>query len=124
MAELNITPLIDVMLVLLVMFILAVPAITHKVPVDLPQAGIVPPADRVTHRLELLRDGSVRLDGAALADAALPARLGALARDPATLLTFRADGQARYERADQLLAEIKRAGITRLGFEGLAEFRR
>ncbi|PAX07805.1 ExbD/TolR family protein [Sphingomonas lenta] len=122
MGELNITPLIDVMLVLLVMFILAVPAATHEVEVDLPQGG-TPPLDRVEHRLELLRDGSLRLDGVAMTDSAAAARLRALADDPKALLVFRADGQARYERADQVLAEVKRAGVTRLGFEGLAAFR-
>lgn len=121
MSELNITPLIDVMLVLLVMFILAVPAATHEVEVDLPQGG-ASPAERVEHRLELLRDGSLRLDGVGLSDAALTGRLRAVADDPKALLVFRADGQARYERADQVLAEVKRAGVTRLGFEGLAGF--
>jgi biopolymer transport protein ExbD len=124
MGELNITPLIDVMLVLLVMFILAVPAITHRVPIDLPQPGEVAPAERVEHRLELLADGSVRLDGRAAGGEALSARLRALAADPAALVVFRADGATRYERADELLAEVKRAGVTRLGFEGLAEFTR
>lgn len=122
MAELNITPLIDVMLVLLVMFILAVPAVTHEVEVELPGPTPAPPQERVEHRLELLRDGSLRLDGVALADAAAAARLRVLADDPQALLVFRADGQARYERADQVLADVKRAGITRLGFDGLAGF--
>jgi biopolymer transport protein ExbD len=120
MAELNITPLIDVMLVLLVMFILAVPAVTHEVEVDLPGPTLVPPAERVEHRLELFADGSARLDGVGGTDAALAGRLRVLADDPTALIVFRADGRARYERADQLLAEVKRAGVTRLGFEGLA----
>jgi biopolymer transport protein ExbD len=121
--ELNITPLIDVMLVLLVMFILAVPAITHEVPVDLPQPSPVPPSERVEHRLQLAPNGAVRLDGAALAGPALAARLRAVAADPASALVFDADRRARYEAADALLAEVRRAGVTRLGFAGLAAMR-
>jgi len=113
----NITPLIDVMLVLLVMFILSIPAMTHKVPIDLPQ-GKAPPGDTVTHTLVLARDGTVHLDGTPVTDAALPARFQALKADPAALLVMKTDPEARYERFDQVLAEAKRAGITRLGFAG------
>lgn len=123
MGDLNITPLIDVMLVLLVMFILAVPAVTHEVEVDLPGPGGTPPVERVEHRLALGRDGAVTLDGVGLSGAALRARLATLAADPAALLLFSADPQARYGLADELLAEVKRAGVTRLAFEGLARMR-
>lgn len=124
MGELNITPLIDVMLVLLVMFILAVPAVTHEVEVDLPHGPIEPvPEERVTHVVGLSAGGQASLDGAAMGDADVRARLAVLARDPATLVLFRADPRVRYERADQVLAEVKRAGVTKLGFEGLAGMR-
>lgn len=123
MSELNITPLIDVMLVLLLMFILAVPAVTHEVPVDLPGESKPVPAERMTHVVGLSAAGQAALDGVAMGDAVLGARLKALAADPATLVLFRADPQVRYERADQLLAEVKRAGVTKLGFDGLAAMR-
>ena len=122
-ADLNITPLIDVMLVLLVMFILGVPAVTHEVPIDLPQGAPPILEERVTHVVGLDAAGRASLDGVAMEDAAVGARLEALARDPATLVLFRADPQVRYERADQMLAEVKRAGVTKLGFEGLAGMR-
>ncbi|MBR0553453.1 ExbD/TolR family protein [Stakelama marina] len=112
----NTTPLIDVMLVLLVMFILAVPAAMHEVPVNLPQPA--PASDPVRHLLAIDRGGAMRLDGAALSDAALATRLPAIADDPQALLVLKTDPEARYERFDQVLAGIKRAGITRLGFEG------
>ena len=119
-AELNITPLIDVMLVLLVMFIIAVPAMTHQVPVDLPQPGPVAPAEREVHLVAISRGGQASLDGVAIADAALADRLRPLAGDERTAVLFRPDPQTRYERADQVLAEVKRAGVTRLAFDGIA----
>ena len=117
LSDLNITPLIDVMLVLLVMMILTLPTVLHKVPIDLPQ-GYAPPSETVTHPLVLARDGTVTLDGAALSDAAMPARFKALDADRAALLVMRTDPDARYDRFDRVLAEVKRAGITRLGFAG------
>ncbi len=117
LSELNITPLIDVMLVLLVMMILTLPTVLHKVAVDLPQ-GYAPPSETVTHPLVLARGGAVTLDGVALADAAMPARFKALRADPAALLVMRTDPEARYDSFDHVLAEVKRAGITRLGFAG------
>jgi biopolymer transport protein ExbD len=117
LSDLNITPLIDVMLVLLVMMILTLPTVLHKVPIDLPQDK-APPSETVTHPLVLARDGTVTLDGAGLSDAAMPARFKALDADPKALLVMRTDPQARYARFDAVLAEVKRAGITRLGFAG------
>jgi biopolymer transport protein ExbD len=115
-AELNMTPLIDVLLVLIVMFILLVPATMHELPVDLP-GGATKEAPSVTHRLTVARDGAVALDGVGLSDAALAERLAALKDDAAVTLAAAPD--ARYERAVQVLGVVKRAGVTRLGFEGL-----
>ncbi|GAA0668309.1 biopolymer transport protein ExbD [Sphingomonas insulae] len=115
LSDLNITPLIDVMLVLLVMMILTLPTVLHEVPVDLPQ-GYAPPSETVTHPLVLARDGGVTRDGVVLSDAAMPARFKALDADRKALLVMRTDPEARYERFDQVLSEVKRAGITRLGF--------
>jgi len=118
MSALNITPLIDVMLVLLVMMILTIPAITHKVPLDLPQPGDGPTAHPVVHQLDLAANGALHLDGAALDPAALPAKLTALKADPQAELHVNTDPMAHYGRFDETLATIKRAGITRLGFVG------
>jgi biopolymer transport protein ExbD len=57
-------------------------------------------------------------DGVALADAAIPARFKALDADRTALLVMRTDPETRYARFDQVLVEVKRAGITRLGFAG------
>jgi len=118
MSALNITPLIDVMLVLLVMMILTIPAMTHKIPIELPQPGKGPTQHPVIHQLDLAANGALRLDGATVEPAALPGRLTVLKADPQAELHVNTDPRARYDRFDQTLATIKRAGITRLGFVG------
>lgn len=122
----NTTPLIDLLLVLLVMLILSVPIATHKVPLDLPSVdpppGAPPPP---VHRLAIAADGGLSWDGSAIADVALAPRLAAMARDPANPeLHLAADGEARYERVDETLAAVLRAGITRVGFVDNGRFLR
>lgn len=112
----NVTPFIDVMLVLLIVMILSMPMATHKVPVDLPQGG--PAAtDDATHRLAIDKAGALSWDGTRLSDAALPAKLAGL-RSDAAVLQLQTDPEARYERFDAVLAAIKRANIVKLGFVG------
>ena len=113
---LNITPLIDVLLVLIVMFILCLPIATNEVPLDLP-GGRAPASDAPVHRLAIDRAGALSWDGASIGGAALTARLRAVAAENARL-TLAPDARTRFEVVDQTLAEIKRAGVTRLGFEG------
>ena len=118
----NTTPLIDLMLVLLVIFIVSVPVATHKVPLDLPPPVPVP-SNAVAHRIDLDAAGRLFWDGRPLSDAALPARLAQLAADPSQPeLHIAADPETRYERVDQTLAAIRRAGITRMGFIGNERF--
>jgi biopolymer transport protein ExbD len=117
----NTTPLIDVMLVLLVMFIILVPVATHKVPLDLPSDEPGPVA--VAHRLDLDAAGRLFWDGRPIAEAALPHQLARLAADPADPeLHVAVDGETRYERVDETLAAIRRAGVTRMGFIGNERF--
>jgi len=121
-AAINMTPLIDMMLVILIMVIIAIPLANHKVPVDLPTEGpqSAPPP---FHTLAIDAGGALAWDGRPLPAAALPARLAALNADPARpVLHFAAAGEARYERVDQVLADVRRAGVTRLGFIGNQEF--
>ncbi|MBS0480456.1 MAG: biopolymer transporter ExbD [Proteobacteria bacterium] len=117
MGSMNITPLIDVMLVLLVMLILTIPMATQKVSIDLPAGGppTAMPPDKM-HRLDITARGSLMLDGVAVEEASLPGRLAPLAADSRSLLTINADPASRYDTFDRTLATIKRAGITRLGF--------
>ncbi len=115
MQDLNITPLIDVMLVLLVMFILLIPIQFHEVPLDLPGKS-VPMSERPVVRLSIGADGVVRWNGSAVGEESLPGRFRALATDPAQpVLQIAADGAARYEIFDRTLAAAKKSGITRLG---------
>lgn len=119
-SDLNTTPLIDVMLVLLIMFIVTVPIATHKVKIDLPTGK--PPLDvrePEIHRLDMDRAGRLAFDGTPIAEAALSARLQAmLQQNRDAVLHFRTDGLARYEDFDRALAAVKHAGVERLGFIG------
>lgn len=122
-AAINITPLIDVLLVLLIMMILTLPTMTHEIPVMLPQPGPPRAVDPGrTHRLEIAASGALRLDGAAVAEAALPRHLRSIVSDADALLTLDTDAATRYRTFDRILAVIKRSGITRLGFVGNDRF--
>ncbi len=120
-SDLNTTPLIDVMLVLLIMFIVTIPIVTHKVSVDSP--GTDGPAAPDIHLLDLDVAGGLHWDGARINEADLPARLTAMqAGGPEAVLHFRADGESRYEDFDRVLATVKRAGVERLGLIGNERF--
>lgn len=119
--DLNTTPLIDVLLVLLVMFIITIPVQVNEIPIDLPgnRAG----AERPVVRLDIGADGATRWNGALVPSEALPARFRALVADPAEpVLHVAADGAARYDVFAQALAAAKKAGITRLGMVDNARF--
>ncbi|MEA3017854.1 MAG: biopolymer transport protein ExbD [Sphingomonadales bacterium] len=120
-ADINTTPLVDVMLVLLIMFILIIPVGTHKVPLDrpVPRPGEPPQ----THRLDLDAAGRLFWDGRPVAAPELTRRLRALAADPARpALEINADAETRYDRFDEVLAAVRRAGVTRMGFVGQHRF--
>lgn len=116
----NVTPFIDVMLVLLVIILLSLPIATHKLALDLPRPGPVLPA--TPHQLAIDRAGMLYFDGRQIADADLPAALTAMQADSLAVLQLNPHPEARYERFDQVLATVKRAGVTRLGFVGNRPF--
>jgi biopolymer transport protein ExbD len=119
----NTTPLIDMMLVILIMLIVSIPMSTHKVPVDLPRPANVSDTPPPVHRLAIQASGALLWDGQALPAETLPARLGAFQADPLRpVLELNAEAEARYERFDQVIATIRRAGVTRLGFVGNETF--
>ncbi|HEX5181736.1 MAG TPA: biopolymer transporter ExbD [Allosphingosinicella sp.] len=122
-ATVNTTPLIDVMLVLLIMFIITMPLATHAVKIDLPQNGPAPKHEPKVHRIDLDAAGRTLWDGAPVGSGELHRRLDAFraARDDG-LLELRSDGAARYDDFDRLLATIKRSGIERLAFVGNERF--
>ena len=122
-AALNTTPLIDVMLVLLIMFIITIPLATHAVKLNLPVGIPTNAHEPKVHRIDLGPAGRILWDGAPMSAADLPGRLDAFlaVRDDA-VLELRADGGARYEDFDNLLAVVKRSGIERLAFVGNERF--
>ena len=117
-AEINMIPLIDVMLVLLVIFIVTAPLLTHAVKVNLPQASSTPePVKPDTIELTLDAQGQVYWDAQAMAPADWQARLSQAAhRDPQPELHLRADGAVAYREVAQVMAAASSAGIQRIGF--------
>jgi len=118
MNEINMTPLVDVMLVLLIIFIITVPVMKHAVNVDLPratnQAQEVKPQ---TIRLSVDAQGSYYWNETRVDDASLPALLEAeAAKNPQPDLHIRGDKDVRYERVAQAMAAAQRAGIKKIGF--------
>ena len=122
--ELNTTPLIDVMLVLLVMLIITVPSQTHKVPLALPGIVELPTSNLLRNLLTLDRAGVARWNGQAVDDTSLAALLRGVATmaRPAEV-HFEPDAAARYERVDTVLAMASRSGLGTLGFVGNERYR-
>jgi len=122
-ATINITPLIDVLLVLLIMMILTLPVATHKVAIDLPQSPPIAPTQLPKmHELAIAANGAISLDGVAIDEAALSDGLAAIAGDSKAAVTLRADPASNYNTFDRVLATVKRAGISRLGFAGNEQY--
>jgi biopolymer transport protein ExbD len=118
MAEINVTPLVDVMLVLLVIFIITAPLLTAAVKIDLPEEA-APPAGASTTaiRITIDADGALYWEADKVDDAALSERLAAAAkRRPVPELHLHADRQARYARLAHVMAAAQQAGLTRMGF--------
>ena len=118
--EINTTPLIDVMLVLLIMFIITIPIQTHSVKLDLPTGP--PPemmVDRVKNKIVVEPNGVVLWNGAPVSSVQLRQYLDIMsAMDPAPELQLQPHPEARYEAVDEVLAITKRAGVQTMGFVG------
>ncbi len=117
-AEINMIPLIDVMLVLLVIFIITAPLMTHAVKVDLPTASSQPnPTRPETVNLSIKTDGSVFWNAEPVDAAAWQARMQAAAQQaPQPEIHIRADGDLAYRNVAQIMADAARAGLSKLGF--------
>ena len=118
MSEINMVPLIDVMLVLLIIFIVTVPAMKHSVNVELPRASnekeLLKPE---TLNLSVRADGSYFLDDQPIADDQLAARMKAESgKQPQPNLHIRGDREVRYERVAQAMAAAQQAGLRKIGF--------
>ena len=118
MSEINTTPLVDVMLVLLVIFIITAPLLTHAVKIDLPQASSV----RVTEKPEVIdiaidAQGTMFWNDQPLVKGELPARLAQAAqKKPQPELHIRADKETRYQVLAEVMANAQTAGLSKMGF--------
>jgi biopolymer transport protein ExbD len=125
MMDINTTPLIDVMLVLIIMLIITIPAQLHSVKLDMPVASPTPPkVDPVVIQIEIDADTSLRWNGLPLANRqALETRLvEAAALRPQPELHIRSHAKAKYEAAAAVLAGAQRAGLNKLGIVGSERF--
>jgi biopolymer transport protein ExbD len=119
MAEINTTPLVDVMLVLLVIFIITAPLLTHAIRLDLPNADAPVSAERPeTITVSIDAKEALFWNDTPVADAAaLRERLAqAAGRQPQPELHLRADREVRYQRIAEVMSAAQQAGLARIGF--------
>ena len=118
MSDINMTPLIDVMLVLLIIFIITLPVITHSVQIDLPKASNQPSEvkpDVIT--LSVNRDGQVYWNDAPVSKDELQQRLFAnSSKKPQPDIHIRGDRKVEYEHVAQLMNAVQQAGLVKIGF--------
>ncbi|WP_408583531.1 ExbD/TolR family protein [Paraburkholderia tropica] len=118
MSDINMTPLIDVMLVLLIVFMVTLPVMADSVNLDLPSATSTPSDDEGAHVVVAVqRDGSVHWDDATVDTAMLNTKLAAAAQqEPQPDIQIYADKDVRYEIVANVLASTQRAGLTKIDF--------
>jgi biopolymer transport protein ExbD len=122
MMEINTTPLIDVMLVLIIMLIITIPPQTHAVKLDLPQDSSQnppPPIDPVKNKIVITQAGAVLWNGEQVNLVQLRQFLDVTQQmDPVPELHLQPEPEARYELVDQVLAVTKQAKVSKMGFVG------
>ncbi|CAD6546990.1 Biopolymer transport protein ExbD [Paraburkholderia hiiakae] len=118
MNEINMTPLVDVMLVLLIVFMVTIPVIRHAVKIDLPHASSQKEdAKPAQINISIEADGTVLWDGTQVDDAALNQKIAAAAQTtPQPELHLNADRKVQYERVAQVMSAAQSGGLTKLGF--------
>ncbi|MBO9498755.1 MAG: biopolymer transporter ExbD [Novosphingobium sp.] len=128
MMEMNTTPLIDVMLVLLIMLIFTIPVATHSVNIDLPSPTPPntppPPVDPIKNKIVLTPQNVILWNGAPISGAGLQSNLAqslTFAVEPE--LQFEPDPQAPYQLSAQVLNMIKQSKVTKFGFVGNEKYR-
>ena len=126
MCDINTTPLIDVMLVLLIMFIITIPVMTHAVKLDMPRPTDAPPPpvqpDVIT--IEIDFDGTVLWNGTAIQDLEVLEKFFRLEsrKDPQPELHMRPDKRAKYDVVARVLASAQRNRMKKIGFVNVSEF--
>jgi len=118
MSEINTTPLVDVMLVLLIIFIVTAPLITHSIPVDLPKAGsTATPEKPEIITISLNREGGLFWNDSPVTESDLANHLAeASVKNPQPELHLRADRDTRYQRITEIMSAARKVGILKLGF--------
>ncbi len=118
MADINVVPLVDVMLVLLVIFIITAPLLTHSVKIDLPRASSTPNQTRPEHvELALKQDGQLFWNGEAVSTQEVTTKFASISKmEPQPELHIRADRLVPYEKVAQLMSGAARSGLVRIGF--------
>lgn len=118
MSEINMIPLVDVMLVLLIIFMLTVPVLTHSVQIDLPRAENRPnELTPETVTISVTRGGQVHWNDQAITEDVLMQRLHTVSQQqPQPDIHLRGDRQVDYEHVVKVMAAVQRAGILKLGF--------
>lgn len=124
MMEMNMTPLIDVLLVLLVMFIITIPVMTHAVKLDMPRPTNAPKlSEPVVIQLEIDFDGTVLWNGSPVTVDALDGFFRReAANDPQPELHIRPNKRASYDVVARVLAAAQRNGLLKIGFVGNEQF--
>jgi biopolymer transport protein ExbD len=124
MMDINMTPLIDVMLVLLIMFIITIPVMTHAVKLDMPRATNAPSLSQpVVINLEIDFDGTVLWNGTPVDIEALEGYFRREAAiDPQPELHIRPSKRAKYDVVARVLASAQRNGMRKIGFVGNEQF--
>ncbi len=128
MMEMNTTPLIDVMLVLLIMFIITIPVATNSIDIDLPVAtpptSTPPPVDPIKNKIVLTADSQILWNGKPVDQNTLQNLLAqSLTYKVEPELQYQPEPQAGYELSAQVLQLIKAANVTKFGFVGNEQFR-
>ena len=128
MMEMNTTPLIDVMLVLLIMFIITIPVATHSVDIDLPAPNLNPPPpdqiDPVKNKIVITQAGEILWNGDSIDQGELVRNLEiSKTIDPEPELQYEPEQLASYDLSAKVLNIIKGSGVTKFGFVGNEKYR-
>jgi biopolymer transport protein ExbD len=116
-SEINMTPLVDVMLVLLIIFIVTAPLLTHNVKVNLPNARTAASSIQSPIKIMMSQEGQIYLDGKGVGPQELEKELlREVAKGQQPTVELRADGALAYQQVVRLMAIVQNAGITKVSF--------